>query len=170
MRWNVDRLRDDSQQRDDQDGDHQQHKIRDEQKQQRDRKGKQPKKGGGKKRQKKNRGGDEQKNGRSNQQPRDVGDMQQPQSSRAGDWQQLQQQFASSSEQQWMNLGLDQEFDFMLKDEEDTVGETDFYFLCYEVPTEEKNTTGNQKTTGGWSIGRWVQVYPDPSTESISDW
>ncbi|XP_077379306.1 UPF0575 protein C19orf67 homolog isoform X3 [Festucalex cinctus] len=50
--------------------------------------------------------------------------------------------------------------------------ETDYYFLCYEdIP--DLHTDGDNsesKSMRMWSIGQWVQVKPDPNTETIYDW
>uniref|UniRef100_A0A3P8RPB0 Si:ch211-214c7.5 n=1 Tax=Amphiprion percula TaxID=161767 RepID=A0A3P8RPB0_AMPPE len=51
------------------------------------------------------------------------------------------------------------------------------YFLCYEdIPNAHADADkDNQSVSNGsmvrmWSIGQWVQVYPDPDTEDICDW
>ncbi|XP_028286167.1 UPF0575 protein C19orf67 homolog [Parambassis ranga] len=55
--------------------------------------------------------------------------------------------------------------------------DTEYYYLCYEdIPNEL--TDVNEDWQEGfpvnlvrmWSIGRWVQVDPDPDTEDICDW
>ncbi|XP_054865883.1 UPF0575 protein C19orf67 homolog [Amphiprion ocellaris] len=63
------------------------------------------------------------------------------------------------------------------EEEEETVVETDYYFLCYEdIPNAHADADkDNQSVSNGsmvrmWSIGQWVQVYPDPDTEDICDW
>ncbi|XP_029916518.1 UPF0575 protein C19orf67 homolog isoform X2 [Myripristis murdjan] len=65
--------------------------------------------------------------------------------------------------------------------ERETVGDTEYYFLCYEdvpkVQTEDNIDRQDGDGDGGhgnvermWSIGLWVQVNPDPDTEDIYDW
>ncbi|XP_051240191.1 UPF0575 protein C19orf67 homolog [Dicentrarchus labrax] len=58
--------------------------------------------------------------------------------------------------------------------EAETVGNTEYYFLCCEdVPNThaEAGVDSPQGNTGRmWSIGQWVQVNPDPDTEDINDW
>uniref|UniRef100_A0A3B4ZHD2 Uncharacterized protein n=1 Tax=Stegastes partitus TaxID=144197 RepID=A0A3B4ZHD2_9TELE len=53
------------------------------------------------------------------------------------------------------------------------------YFLCYEdvpnVHADAEADGDNQSVSNGsvvrmWSIGQWVQVYPDPDTEDVCDW
>ncbi|XP_067355802.1 UPF0575 protein C19orf67 homolog [Channa argus] len=54
---------------------------------------------------------------------------------------------------------------------------TEYYFLCYEdIPNTHAETDwGRPGFSDGnvvrmWSIGQWVQVDPDPITETIDDW
>ncbi|XP_019939562.2 UPF0575 protein C19orf67 homolog [Paralichthys olivaceus] len=59
------------------------------------------------------------------------------------------------------------------EEEAETVGDTEYYFLCCEdVPNAHADT--NDESQGNvvrsWSIGQWVQVNPDPDTEDIYDW
>lgn len=30
--------------------------------------------------------------------------------------------------------------------------------------------TGEEAVVRIWSVGKWVQIYPDPDTEDINDW
>ncbi|XP_026215266.1 UPF0575 protein C19orf67 homolog [Anabas testudineus] len=55
--------------------------------------------------------------------------------------------------------------------------ETEYYLLCYEeIPNIHADTDRDSHGTSHcnmmktWSIGRWVQVDPDPNTEDIYDW
>ncbi|CAJ1053635.1 UPF0575 protein C19orf67 homolog isoform X1 [Xyrichtys novacula] len=64
-----------------------------------------------------------------------------------------------------------------MEGEEDTVSNTEYYFLCCEdVPNPHTNYSWeDQGFTDGnfvrmWSIGQWVQVDPNPNTEDICDW
>ncbi|KAI3353050.1 hypothetical protein L3Q82_019616, partial [Scortum barcoo] len=59
--------------------------------------------------------------------------------------------------------------------EAETVGDTEYYFLCYEdIPNTHAEAGGDsQGASHGdvvrmWSIGQWVQA--DPDTEDIYDW
>ncbi|XP_037619896.1 UPF0575 protein C19orf67 homolog isoform X1 [Sebastes umbrosus] len=59
--------------------------------------------------------------------------------------------------------------------EEEIVGDTEYYFLCYEdIPNAHAEAGGDcQSVSHGnvvrmWSIGQWVQVFPD--TDDIYDW
>ncbi|XP_054460726.1 UPF0575 protein C19orf67 homolog [Anoplopoma fimbria] len=59
--------------------------------------------------------------------------------------------------------------------EAEVVGDTEYYFLCYEdIPNAHADAGGDtQGVSHGnvvrmWSIGQWVQVTPD--TEDIYDW
>ncbi|XP_040001486.1 UPF0575 protein C19orf67 homolog isoform X1 [Xiphias gladius] len=61
--------------------------------------------------------------------------------------------------------------------EAETVGDTEYYFLCYEDisnahPEAAGDSQGVSHGTVGrmWSIGQWVQVNPDPDSEDIYDW
>uniref|UniRef100_A0A3Q3KEP6 Uncharacterized protein n=1 Tax=Monopterus albus TaxID=43700 RepID=A0A3Q3KEP6_MONAL len=55
------------------------------------------------------------------------------------------------------------------KAETKTVGDTDYYFLCYEdIPNAHAENEGD--VVRMWTIGRWVQVNPDPDSEDICDW
>ncbi|XP_069023191.1 UPF0575 protein C19orf67 homolog isoform X2 [Embiotoca jacksoni] len=58
-----------------------------------------------------------------------------------------------------------------------TVGDPDYYFLCYEdVPSAHAEADRDSQrvpyrdVVRMWSIGQWVQVNPDPNTEDIYDW
>ncbi|XP_051801220.1 UPF0575 protein C19orf67 homolog [Acanthochromis polyacanthus] len=62
-------------------------------------------------------------------------------------------------------------------DEEERGVATDYYFLCYEdIPNghaytdEDNQSVSNYNMVRMWSIGQWVQLYPDPDTEDIFDW
>lgn len=47
------------------------------------------------------------------------------------------------------------------------------YFLCYEdfrPHREAEDSCGHDDLKGIWSIGRWVQVDPDPNSDDINDW
>ncbi|XP_013860299.1 UPF0575 protein C19orf67 homolog isoform X2 [Austrofundulus limnaeus] len=51
----------------------------------------------------------------------------------------------------------------------------DYYFLCYEdIPNpcaeSDSEGAGHDGLVRMWSIGQWIQVNPDPSTEDINDW
>ncbi|XP_051940088.1 UPF0575 protein C19orf67 homolog [Hippocampus zosterae] len=50
--------------------------------------------------------------------------------------------------------------------------EIEYYFLCYEdildLHTDDDNP--DSKTLRMWSIGQWVQLKPDPNSETIFDW
>ncbi|KAG8014475.1 UPF0575 protein C19orf67-like protein [Nibea albiflora] len=61
--------------------------------------------------------------------------------------------------------------------EAETVGDTEYYFLCYEDIPNEHAIAGGDITGAShdnvlrmWSIGQWVQMNPHPDTEDISDW
>ncbi|XP_076839338.1 UPF0575 protein C19orf67 homolog [Brachyhypopomus gauderio] len=57
---------------------------------------------------------------------------------------------------------------------------TEYFFLCCEdIPVVERRETERGQVDGNvqghtvmrmWSIGQWVQTYPDPGTDSIYDW
>ncbi|KAM6940574.1 UPF0575 protein C19orf67 homolog [Xenentodon cancila] len=50
---------------------------------------------------------------------------------------------------------------------------TDYYFLCYEdIPSihAEVGKDDQAAVERMWSIGKWVQVNPDPKEDDISDW
>ncbi|XP_049577782.1 UPF0575 protein C19orf67 homolog [Syngnathus scovelli] len=49
---------------------------------------------------------------------------------------------------------------------------TKYYYLCYEdIPNRHADGGKlDSKAVRMWSIGQWVQVKPDPSTENIFDW
>ncbi|XP_062865711.1 UPF0575 protein C19orf67 homolog [Trichomycterus rosablanca] len=54
---------------------------------------------------------------------------------------------------------------------------TEYYFMCCEddhvaeeALGEKANKTTEEKTVKMWSIGQWVQTYPDPSSEDIYNW
>ncbi|XP_031583724.1 UPF0575 protein C19orf67 homolog [Oreochromis aureus] len=61
-----------------------------------------------------------------------------------------------------------------LNKDEEREEETDYYFLCYEddftAHKEADDSHGNDDLKGIWSIGRWVQVDPDPNSDDIYDW
>ena len=54
------------------------------------------------------------------------------------------------------------------------------YFLCYEDVPEEPAEGGDGEGKGEtvaignvvkvWSIGQWIQTYPDPVRDHIYDW
>ncbi|XP_029595771.1 UPF0575 protein C19orf67 homolog isoform X1 [Salmo trutta] len=58
--------------------------------------------------------------------------------------------------------------------------ETEYYFLCYEDAPEEPAEGGYGEGKGEtvaignmvkmWSIGQWIQTYPDPVRDDIYDW
>ncbi|KAJ3614682.1 hypothetical protein NHX12_018253 [Muraenolepis orangiensis] len=55
--------------------------------------------------------------------------------------------------------------------------ETEFFFLCFEeiYEGEEAGISGEGLSPGTmatrmWSIGRWLQTFPDPDTEDILEW
>ncbi|TMS22949.1 UPF0575 protein C19orf67-like protein [Larimichthys crocea] len=61
--------------------------------------------------------------------------------------------------------------------EAETVGDTEYYFLCYEdIPNEHRAAGGDSAGASHdnmlrmWSIGQWVQMNPNPETEDIYDW
>nr|XP_020513690.1 UPF0575 protein C19orf67 homolog isoform X2 [Labrus bergylta]XP_020514890.1 UPF0575 protein C19orf67 homolog isoform X2 [Labrus bergylta] len=61
--------------------------------------------------------------------------------------------------------------------EEEPVDDMEYYFLCCEdVPNSHADADGeSQSASDGdvlrvWSIGQWVQVFPDTNTEDIYDW
>ncbi|XP_010738716.3 UPF0575 protein C19orf67 homolog [Larimichthys crocea] len=61
--------------------------------------------------------------------------------------------------------------------EAETVGDTEYYFLCYEdIPNEHRAAGGDSAGASHdnmlrmWSIGQWVQMNPNPDTEDIYDW
>ncbi|XP_030270991.1 UPF0575 protein C19orf67 homolog [Sparus aurata] len=59
--------------------------------------------------------------------------------------------------------------------ETETVGDTEFYFLCCEdIPITEADDKSQDvphcSVVRLWSIGQWVQVKPDPESEDIYDW
>ncbi|XP_035028679.2 UPF0575 protein C19orf67 homolog [Hippoglossus stenolepis] len=59
------------------------------------------------------------------------------------------------------------------EEEAETVRETEYYFLCYEdIPNAHADAEDESQgdVVRMWSIGRWVQVKPDPDTEDIHDW
>ncbi|XP_053713572.1 UPF0575 protein C19orf67 homolog [Synchiropus splendidus] len=47
---------------------------------------------------------------------------------------------------------------------------TAYYFLCFEDVPDFKSETARFSIRRIWSIGRWVQVKPDPEKETIDDW
>ncbi|KAF4075199.1 hypothetical protein AMELA_G00231860 [Ameiurus melas] len=56
---------------------------------------------------------------------------------------------------------------------------TEYYFLCYEdshlvegeaLREQTERRPGEEVVLRRWSIGKWVQIYPDPDTEDINDW
>ncbi|KAG7315874.1 hypothetical protein KOW79_020740 [Hemibagrus wyckioides] len=56
---------------------------------------------------------------------------------------------------------------------------TEYYFLCYEdihlteveaMREQTDRRTGEEAVLRMWSVGKWVQIYPDPDTEDINDW
>uniref|UniRef100_A0A672M2K6 UPF0575 protein C19orf67 homolog n=1 Tax=Sinocyclocheilus grahami TaxID=75366 RepID=A0A672M2K6_SINGR len=65
-----------------------------------------------------------------------------------------------------------------------TYDSAEFYFLCCEdvieaaddkdgegrCEGENTETERESKVERIWSIGRWIQTYPDPDTEDITDW
>uniref|UniRef100_A0A672FBE1 Uncharacterized protein n=1 Tax=Salarias fasciatus TaxID=181472 RepID=A0A672FBE1_SALFA len=54
---------------------------------------------------------------------------------------------------------------------EETDGDTDLYFLCYEDVIEEEGIVESKGNAAGqWSIGRWGQVLPDPDAETTFYW
>ncbi|KAM4583545.1 UPF0575 protein C19orf67 homolog [Odontesthes bonariensis] len=60
---------------------------------------------------------------------------------------------------------------------DETKCHTDHYFLCYEdISNGDAEADGDRKEVRRdnvmrmWSIGQWVQVNPDPTTEDIYDW
>ncbi|KAK1802842.1 hypothetical protein P4O66_021382, partial [Electrophorus voltai] len=55
------------------------------------------------------------------------------------------------------------------------INSTEYYFLCCEdIPVGERGGRGEeeegQTRKGMWSIGQWVQTYPDPNADHIYDW
>ncbi|TKS68842.1 UPF0575 protein C19orf67 -like protein [Collichthys lucidus] len=61
--------------------------------------------------------------------------------------------------------------------EAETVGDTEYYFLCYEdIPNEHRAAGGDcagpfhDNMLRMWSIGQWVQMNPNLDTEDIYDW
>lgn len=48
------------------------------------------------------------------------------------------------------------------------------YFLCYEdVPSTDVEADGDGLGASAvrmWSIGRWVQLTPNPNSDDIIDW
>ncbi|XP_014841674.1 PREDICTED: UPF0575 protein C19orf67 homolog isoform X1 [Poecilia mexicana] len=65
------------------------------------------------------------------------------------------------------------------EEEEEEEGEiqTDYYFLCYEDilnthadPDSENEDASNDNVVRMWSIGQWVQVKPERTTDDIYDW
>ncbi|XP_049577786.1 UPF0575 protein C19orf67 homolog [Syngnathus scovelli] len=51
--------------------------------------------------------------------------------------------------------------------------ETEYYYLCYEESIPNLHADGDNpdsKVVRMWSIGQWIQVQPDPCTETIYDW
>ena len=50
------------------------------------------------------------------------------------------------------------------------------FLMCYEdIPQRVSGEEGEglppgASATRGWSIGRWVQTFPDPDTGDIYDW
>ncbi|XP_051994119.1 UPF0575 protein C19orf67 homolog [Xyrauchen texanus] len=65
----------------------------------------------------------------------------------------------------------------------DRYDSAEFYFLCFEDVPEVEDVEGEQECEGErtetgrdrrvariWSIGQWVQTYPDPDTDDITDW
>ncbi|XP_034401801.1 UPF0575 protein C19orf67 homolog [Cyclopterus lumpus] len=53
--------------------------------------------------------------------------------------------------------------------EVETVGDTEYYFLCYEdIPNAHADADSQGSVVRMWSIGQWVQV--TPITENIYDW
>ncbi|KAL6481652.1 hypothetical protein MHYP_G00097320 [Metynnis hypsauchen] len=61
-----------------------------------------------------------------------------------------------------------------LEGEQDSA--TEYYFLCCEdVPVLEggeavREMRAEDRAVRTWSIGQWVQTYPDPETEDIYEW
>ncbi|XP_053471850.1 UPF0575 protein C19orf67 homolog [Ictalurus furcatus] len=56
---------------------------------------------------------------------------------------------------------------------------TEYYFLCYEdihlvegeaLREQTDRRPGQEAVLRMWSVGKWVQIYPDPDTEDINDW
>ncbi|XP_060755513.1 UPF0575 protein C19orf67 homolog [Neoarius graeffei] len=56
---------------------------------------------------------------------------------------------------------------------------TEYYFLCHEdihlvegetLSEETDRRPGKEAVLRMWSIGKWVQMYPDPNSEDINDW
>ncbi|PWA32646.1 UPF0575 protein C19orf67 homolog [Gambusia affinis] len=61
--------------------------------------------------------------------------------------------------------------------EEEEEIQTDYYFLCYEDihnthadPDSESEDASNDNVVRMWSIGQWVQVKPERTTNNIYDW
>ncbi|CAL8235261.1 unnamed protein product [Boreogadus saida] len=58
----------------------------------------------------------------------------------------------------------------------ETGADTEYFLMCYEeIPQrvsgeEEGGLPPGASATRGWSIGRWVQTFPDPDTGDIYDW
>ncbi|XP_014192989.1 UPF0575 protein C19orf67 homolog [Haplochromis burtoni] len=60
-----------------------------------------------------------------------------------------------------------------LHNDEEKEAETDYYFLCCEDFRPNRgadDSCGHDDLKGIWSIGRWVQVDPDPNSDDINDW
>nr|XP_061791940.1 UPF0575 protein C19orf67 homolog [Nerophis lumbriciformis] len=45
-----------------------------------------------------------------------------------------------------------------------------YYMCCEKIPNHADSDKLHTKDVQMWSIGQWVQVKPDPNTESIFDW
>ncbi|XP_059196177.1 UPF0575 protein C19orf67 homolog isoform X2 [Centropristis striata] len=55
------------------------------------------------------------------------------------------------------------------ENEEDTVGDTEYFFLCYEdIPNPHAEADDESHVVRMWSIGQWVQLTPD--TDDIYEW
>ncbi|XP_040891196.1 UPF0575 protein C19orf67 homolog [Toxotes jaculatrix] len=73
---------------------------------------------------------------------------------------------------EWQQQEADEEQDGESEErDEETVGDTEYYFLCYEdIPNGHADADGDDKVVRMWTIGQWVQVNPDPDTEDIYNW
>ncbi|TRY92656.1 hypothetical protein DNTS_007702 [Danionella cerebrum] len=81
-------------------------------------------------------------------------------------------------------IGLYKRMRWNVEREENRHHITEFYFLCCEdviecadVKSEDRRyeednieSDSERKVERIWSIGLWVQTYPDPDTEDITDW